>query len=262
MPGAPRYDLDEVRTALLDQTDQLAGWLAELASPDWAGPSVLPGWTVTVLTGHVCEVLRGIGAVLDRPGEVWLPMAEHVRPEYAVPSDADRVEEAATWGHAAPADVLAEYRAASAAARARLTGPLPAAVTVRSGPASTTDFLLTRIWELVVHADDLARSVPDRPAPSHDRAAVRLAARSFAHLLAARAPGRSVELRIPPHVAVQCVAGPRHTRGTPPNVVETDPLSWVRLATGRSAWAAAVAAGQVRASGERSDLSAYLPLLA
>jgi Bacterial SCP ortholog len=80
------------------------------------------------------------------------------------------------------------------------------------------------------------------------------------NLLAARAPGRAVEVRIPPYAAVQCVGGPRHTRGTPPNVVETDPVTWVLLATGRLSWAAAVAAARVRASGPRADLSALLPV--
>ncbi len=65
---------------------------------------------------------------------------------------------------------------------------------------------------------------------------------------------------MPPYGAVQCVAGPRHTRGTPPNVVETDPLTWIALATGRQRWADAIAAGRVRASGTRADLSAHLPL--
>jgi hypothetical protein len=79
-------------------------------------------------------------------------------------------------------------------------------------------------------------------------------------LLAGRSPGRAVEVRIPPYAAVQCVAGPRHTRGTPPNVVETDPLTWIMLATGRLAWSAAVAEGLLRASGPRADLSGLLPL--
>jgi Bacterial SCP ortholog len=79
--------------------------------------------------------------------------------------------------------------------------------------------------------------------------------------LAARAPGRAVEVRIPPYAAVQCVAGPRHTRGTPPNVVETDAVTWIRLATGRLRWDAAVAGGLLRASGPRADLSGQLPLV-
>jgi hypothetical protein len=80
--------------------------------------------------------------------------------------------------------------------------------------------------------------------------------------LASVAPGNAVEVRVPPAGAVQAVAGPRHTRGTPPNVVETDADTWLRLATGRAAWTDAVAAGRVRASGERSDLSGLLPLQA
>jgi hypothetical protein len=79
-------------------------------------------------------------------------------------------------------------------------------------------------------------------------------------LLAGLTPGRSVEVRVPPVAAVQCVAGPRHTRGTPPNVVETDPLTWIDLATGRLDWATALASGRLRASGQRADLTAYLPL--
>ena len=78
--------------------------------------------------------------------------------------------------------------------------------------------------------------------------------------LAGRAPGRAVEVRVPPFGAIQAIEGPRHTRGTPPNVVETDALTWVLLASGRLGWAASVASGTVRASGPRSDLAGYLPL--
>ena len=91
-------------------------------------------------------------------------------------------------------------------------------------------------------------------------ALVRVAARHLLFALEREAPGRSVEVRVVPVAAVQAVAGPRHTRGTPPNVVETDPLTWVRLATGRLGWAEAVGSGAVRASGARADLSEYLPL--
>src|SRR5690242_17309434 len=93
-----------------------------------------------------------------------------------------------------------------------------------------------------------------------DRNVLRDAVRALLSEFARRAPGRSVEVRVPPFGAIQCIPGPRHTRGTPPNVVETDPVTWLELATGRQAWAAAVASGKVRASGSRSDLSAFLPL--
>jgi hypothetical protein len=91
---------------------------------------------------------------------------------------------------------------------------------------------------------------------------VTMAVRFTLEELASVAPGNSVEVRVPPAGAVQAVAGPRHTRGTPPNVVETSCDTWLALATGRLAWADAVADGAVRASGERADLSAYLPLQA
>jgi hypothetical protein len=93
-----------------------------------------------------------------------------------------------------------------------------------------------------------------------DRALLRDAVRVLLAALARRAPGRSVEVRVPPFGAIQCVAGPRHTRGTPPNVVETDPLTWLLVGTGRLGWADAVASGKIRASGNRTDLSEYLPL--
>jgi len=94
------------------------------------------------------------------------------------------------------------------------------------------------------------------------RAAVRTAVRFTLEELADVAPGRAVEVRVPPDGAVQAVPGPRHTRGTPPNVVETDPATWLALVTGALGWAEAVAAGRVAASGDRADLGALLPLQA
>lgn len=93
-----------------------------------------------------------------------------------------------------------------------------------------------------------------------ERSVFREAVRALLTTLADRVPGRSVEVRVPPYGAVQCIPGPRHTRGTPPNVVELDPTTWLELATGRLSWAEAVAEGRVRVSGVRADLSAHLPL--
>jgi hypothetical protein len=92
------------------------------------------------------------------------------------------------------------------------------------------------------------------------RADLKLLTRHFLAVLEQRAPGRSVEVRVPPYAAVQVVPGVRHTRGTPPAVIELDAPTWIALATGRTAWADAVAAGRVHASGERADLAPYLPL--
>ncbi|BBY56484.1 hypothetical protein H7J07_03345 [Mycobacterium koreense] len=89
-------------------------------------------------------------------------------------------------------------------------------------------------------------------------AAVRLSART----LAAAAPGASVEVRIPPFAAVQCVAGPRHTRGAPPNVVETDPRTWLRLVCGLVDLPTAEAAGVIQLSGVRAgEIGRWLPLM-
>ncbi|WP_370249008.1 sterol carrier family protein [Nocardioides sp.] len=79
-------------------------------------------------------------------------------------------------------------------------------------------------------------------------------------VLAERTPGASVEVRVPPYAAVQCVPGVRHTRGTPPAVVEMGAEVWVALATGCRTWQDALDAGEVRASGERADLAPWLPL--
>ena len=80
-------------------------------------------------------------------------------------------------------------------------------------------------------------------------------------LLAEQAPGGTVEVRVPPYAAVQCVEGPKHTRGTPPNVIETDASTWLALATGALSWGDARAAGRVQASGQRADLSGLLPIV-
>lgn len=94
-----------------------------------------------------------------------------------------------------------------------------------------------------------------------DRASVAAAVRLSLRTLALVAPGNTVEVRVPPFAAVQCVAGPRHTRGTPPNVIETDPRTWLELATGRLTWTEAVTTGRVVASGARADLAQFLPLV-
>ncbi len=89
---------------------------------------------------------------------------------------------------------------------------------------------------------------------------VRTAVRYTLQLLSSTHPGNAVEVRVPPAGVTQAIEGPRHTRGTPPNVVETDPDTWLALATGRRTWAEAVDAGAVSASGVRADLGEVLPL--
>lgn len=120
----------------------------------------------------------------------------------------------------------------------------------KADPAKTRQALLA-----------IADWLRDESRPSPDRQELATAVRLTARTLAAVAPGRSVELRIPPFVAVQCIAGPTHTRGTPPNVVETDPRTWLLLATGKLSFAEARPTGALRLSGSRAgEIGHCLPL--
>jgi Bacterial SCP ortholog len=102
----------------------------------------------------------------------------------------------------------------------------------------------------------------DDASPPPDRGALAAAVRLTARTLAELAPGSSVEVRIPPFAAVQCVSGPRHSRGTPPNVVETDPRTWLLLATGLLSPAEATADGTLTLSGSRAgEIGHWLPII-
>ena len=93
-----------------------------------------------------------------------------------------------------------------------------------------------------------------------DRDSIALAVRYLLEVLASDFEGHTVEVRVPPWGAVQAIEGPRHTRGTPPNVIETDASTWIALATGSLTWGDAVAAARASASGQRADLRDVLPL--
>jgi Bacterial SCP ortholog len=126
----------------------------------------------------------------------------------------------------------------------------PGSVTVRRVRGGTSG---TRIGSAVLEWLD------GGPAP--DRPVLRAAVKESLAALAAAAPGHSVEVRVPPHGAIQCVSGPRHGRGTPPNVVETDARTWLALVVGRTTWEAAIEGGTLQASGIRSgEVSRLLPL--
>jgi Bacterial SCP ortholog len=122
---------------------------------------------------------------------------------------------------------------------------------------NTADPAKTRAAVLAV-----AQWLRDADSPAPDRPQLAEAVRLTARTLAAAAPGSSVEVRVPPFVAVQCIAGPRHTRGTPPNVVETDPRTWLRLATGLLTVDDAARTGQLALSGSRAgEVGDWLPLV-
>jgi uncharacterized protein (TIGR03083 family) len=258
---ARRVDPGQAGRAVIAQADLVAAWLSGLPPSAWRTPSALPGWTVAELAQHLAMSLHATHATLADPSpDKPMGIDRYVSAYAAAAPQVLERELSATAGRD-PADILAGlYAEREQAAAAVADPPAARAVAGPRGPLTPGDWLMTRAIELVVHADDLSRSLPGREPVQLDRTALRLVTQACADIMATRAPGRSLELRVPPYAAVQCVEGPRHTRGTPPNVVETDPLSWVRLAAGRMAWHEAVTSGAVRASGERADLSSWLPL--
>ncbi|MEV5508993.1 sterol carrier family protein [Streptomyces orinoci] len=249
-PRARAYDPAKTRTALLREAEAVRTVAAGLPAEALAAPTRLPGWTTGQLITQLAAVLEELPRLLAGPaparGEQRLDvqgwLAAYRRPAEVTPDP----------------DPLARLTAAVRALEGAEADP---GTLLRSphGPVNAGDFALTLVLRTVLHADDLAAATGLTIA--HDRQALAITTRLLADALAHRAPGGSVEVRIPPFAVVQCVQGPRHTRGTPPNVVETDPLTWLRLAAGRTAWSSAVAEASVTASGERADISAQLPLL-
>ncbi|HEY5821560.1 MAG TPA: sterol carrier family protein [Propionibacteriaceae bacterium] len=252
--------------ALLEQARTVSAWLRDLTEPEFERPSVLPLWTVRELTGHLVLVHAGLLRLLSHgTGQRAMPAYELVR-RYRRDVDAIAAStRTATADHSGPELVVRLDSALDALEVALAPGTeLPLVLDTPRGPVSLEDFVATRIVEVVVHADDLNRSLPELDPIVLHRGAVGRCSRTLAAILAGQHPGRSVEVRIPPYAAVQCAVGdpgPTHTRGTPPNVVETDAVTFLRLATGRIGWSDAMATGAISASGLRADLTSVLPLL-
>ena len=267
-PRTRTYDPATVRTALAAQTQALRTAVRALTADDLARPTRLGSWTVRELVAHLAVQIGWVPRHLDLPseGRTGLSLLQWVAGvgELAPLLDAGTREQAARNFYGPPADVAAAFDTEADALLALLDGPEvrdPARrFEIRLGSMALTDMLVTRLVETVVHADDLADALGRGDFP-HERRAVAAVTRLLADAFADRAPGGAVELRIPPYAVVQAVEGPRHTRGTPPNVVETDALTWIRLATGRLGWPDAVGSAAVTAGGERSDLRALLPVL-
>jgi uncharacterized protein (TIGR03083 family) len=263
--GRTKPDPAPAREAYLAGNLIIRDWLAALPDDVWELPSVLPGWTVADLAAHIATVARSAASLGRAPREARGLTPLTYMSGYGPAADviATGARDLAASTDRSPAALLAVLDEHAAAAQRTLEGfgEADPVVSAPRGPIRLGDYLATRAIELAVHADDLARSVPGMEAPTVPQAVTRLAVRTLLDALAERAPGRAVEVRVPPFAAVQCVAGPRHTRGTPANVVEMDATTWLRLAAGRTSWAVALAEGRLNASGERADLTPYLPLL-
>ncbi|HWL35977.1 MAG TPA: sterol carrier family protein [Frankiaceae bacterium] len=235
--------------------------VAALSDEAFALPTRLGTWTVAELVAHLASTLDAVPRALAKPAPAE-PEADMLTYLGAMRAVSDAVAQRAVDNAAgvAPADLRARVAAAVTATEEALDGADPARlVLVRLGAVPLGDFLVTRCVEGVVHGLDLAAAT-GTPWPP-DPTALKVVVRAFAALLEQVAPGRALEVRVPGHVAVQCLGGPRHTRGTPPNLAEADPVAFVEVSAGRLSWVNAIARGQIRASGKRSDLTEHLPLI-
>ncbi|MFI1970121.1 hypothetical protein BLA24_18885 [Streptomyces cinnamoneus] len=258
MAPRPRtYHHTKTRAAVTAQLQNLRAAVEALGEEQFGLPTGVDGRTVSELVAATAETVALVDRYLEQPAP---PAREITATEWPSTTRPAAGEPAAETAAAAATDPRAPLgRAASRFAELTAVAPADRLLATPFGAMRLDDFLVTRCVELVVHTDDLATALGvEIP---YDRQALATATRLLADALAARAPGGSVEVRIPPFAVVQCVEGPRHTRGTPPNVVETDPLTWIRLAAGRIEWSDAVERASVTASGERADISAQLPLL-
>ncbi|MEV0115035.1 sterol carrier family protein [Streptomyces sp. NPDC050844] len=262
MPPAKKrtrtYDPAKIRTAVRAQFGNVREAVAALEPEQLALPTRLGDWTVRELAAHITMALGAVSRFLAMPEPPAREVALLDWP-FATASAAAQVDEAS---RAFAAQDLGElYARTLTAYDEALDGVVAGRLTpTRFGAMTLDDFLVTRTVELIVHTDDLNDAVPGLDV-AYDRQALAACTRLLADALAVKAPGGAVEVRVPPFAVVQCVQGPRHTRGTPPNVVETDPLTWIRLATGRTDWKSALDEAKASASGERADLAGLLPVM-
>lgn len=233
-----------VRAALHEQYGVLVAGLAVL---DPLGPTDCAGWTVQDVETHLALTARGLVRIAGQDTEG--------APDGGGVSDwaAQLPALAAELDQLAKAERLALAPQVALVEQALATRAEDKVVEQLTGRHTLKDAAVFRLIEAVVHGLDVGI------APAAD--ALKIVVRELAQALADRHPGRSVEVRVPPYAAVQCVVGPRHNRGTPPNVVEAEPVAFVRLCTGREDWDSLIRYGRITASGERSNLSALMPLL-
>jgi uncharacterized protein (TIGR03083 family) len=264
MPPAKKrartYDSAKIRTAVLAQFRNVREGVRALSEEQAVRPTHLGEWTVRDLAAHVATAVESVSRNLDRPEPATRELALLDWP-FATAARARDISAGTRELAERNPDLDALYARTEQRFTERVTtAPDGRLLAARTGAMTLADYLVTRTVELVVHTDDLNRALPGLDIP-YDRQALAACTRLLADALAVKAPGASTEVRIPPYAVVQCVAGPRHTRGTPPNVVETDPLTWIRLASGRIEWQAALGDAKVSASGERADLSGLLPVM-
>ncbi|WP_141211165.1 sterol carrier family protein [Enemella dayhoffiae] len=250
--------------AMVEQSGHLADFLDLLRPDDLGRRTIRPGWDVATMAAYPVVMQAAALQALDRPTAArpsrladffsglrpWLHRQQDLAGELARHDTLDGLRTRYRQDLVELADRLEQE-------------DVPPAVETDQHPLKFLDLVRVLSVQLVVHCDDLVESLPDRGPMRWSRSCRADAVRALTDVLATRHPGQSIEVRVPPFAAVQCGTGtedPRHTRGTPPTVVECDPLVLVRLCVGRIEYAEATRTGAVRASGSRSDLSSWLPL--
>lgn len=241
-----------------DQARLLREWLSRLTPPEFGAEAA--GGTVRHLLGQLLTLHQEVEAALEQPTNARPQPAGVLLRRWNSAAASRRA--AQSCGSDTGAELVTEFSHASVGFASRVDGA-PTQVGTPSGPVRSVDLVREALTAVVVITDDLNGAVPRLVPIRVTDDAVATAVRTVAQVLRQDHPGSSVEVRVPPWAAVQCSfddQGPSHTRGTPPNVVETDPWTFLRLAAGRIDWASAVASGAISASGSRADLSQVLPL--
>ncbi|MDO5683011.1 MAG: sterol carrier family protein [Propionibacteriaceae bacterium] len=249
---------------LIDQGERLADFLGSLRPAEFHRAVPSEDLTVVAVVAQLLIEQNALLAALDQPTNqratplplycAGLSLQRH-RSEQLAREIAD---------HDAGPTLVAQFAQQQQEVINRLSGEdLPEVVAVSRSALRMTDLLRLMSVEWVLHADDISWALPGRRAIDLPRGHLADAVRLFTEILRHRHPGGSIEIRVPPFAAVQCgnPGEPRHTRGTPPNVVECQPLSFIRLCRGRETWSEAVTHNQLTASGLRADISEWFPLL-
>lgn len=242
------------------QARHVGAFLSTLPAPAFARPTRLPGWDLRLLTAHLVhlqqqmieDVREGTTARPASTGELMRTIQAHGR----------RItEHAETIAAEDDGPTLARQLRRNVGELASLVDKEMPDVVASVPPLRMRDHLRLAAIEWVIHSDDINAVFGAQPIPI-DAQAQADAVRCLAEVLAQANPGHSIEVRVPPLSAVQCglPGDPTHTRGTPPNVVEAEPMVFARLASGRVSFADAVGNG-LTASGTRADISDMLPLL-
>lgn len=257
---------------LLAQMQAVLQWLGPLTPQEFRHRNSADGWTVRHLIGHLLAAQDDLLAAISRPSTSrTLSLNHYLRRRRARTSH--------PHGHAAEVcgtdrdEVLVEHLAA-VVGELRIALDLLDATVVdeHRDPVRVVDLLRVELAHWVAHGEDLRDVLPHRGSVATPRRVMADAVRLFTDALAKEFPGRSIELRVPPFAAVQLGVphsgagsgpgqGPSHTRGTPPNVVEMNAQTLLRLAAGSGSWTGEKTAGNLSASGPHADLRTVWPLL-